>query len=59
MKGKIFPESSNIFQDQAKILFNYYQSMAEKIVQEEERIESIKNKLRAEGVSEEIIAKCF
>jgi len=39
MKGKIFPESSNIFQDQAKILFNYYQQMAEKIVQEEERIE--------------------
>lgn len=39
MKGKIFPESSNIYQDQAKILFNYYQSMAEIIVQEEERIE--------------------
>jgi len=39
MKGKIFPESSNIYQDQAKILFNYYQSMAEKIVKEEERIE--------------------
>jgi len=39
MKGKIFPESSNVYQDQAKILFNYYQSMAEKIVQEEERIE--------------------
>ena len=28
-------------------------------LKEEERIESIKNKLRAEGVSEEIIAKCF
>lgn len=39
MKGKIFTESSNVFQDQAKILFNYYQSVAEKIVQEEERIE--------------------
>jgi ASC-1-like (ASCH) protein len=39
MKGKIFPESSNIYQDQAKILFNYYQQMAEKIVYEEERIE--------------------
>lgn len=39
MKGKIFPESSNVYQDQAKILFNYYQSMAEKIVQEEERFE--------------------
>jgi hypothetical protein len=48
MKGKIFPESSNIFQDQAKILFNYYQSMAEKIVQEEERIEKEIAKLEEE-----------
>ncbi|MDO9255784.1 MAG: zinc ribbon domain-containing protein [Bacteroidales bacterium] len=39
MKGKIFAESSNVYQDQARILFNYYQQMAEKIVQEEERIE--------------------
>ena len=39
MTGKIFPESNNIYQDQAKILFNYYRQAAEKIVQEEERIE--------------------
>ena len=39
MKGKIFQESSNILEDQARILFSYYQQMAEKIVQEEERIE--------------------
>jgi ABC-type multidrug transport system fused ATPase/permease subunit len=39
MTGKIFPESSNIYQDQAKILFNYYSQAAEKIVQEEERVE--------------------
>jgi hypothetical protein len=39
MAGKIFPESSNIYQDQAKILFNYYSQAAEKIVAEEERIE--------------------
>jgi hypothetical protein len=39
MTGKIFPESSNIYQDQAKILFNYYRQAAEKIVAEEERIE--------------------
>ena len=39
MTGKIFSESSNIYQDQAKILFNYYRQAAEKIVQEEERIE--------------------
>ena len=39
MTGKIFPESNNVYQDQAKVLFNYYRQMAEKIVQEEERIE--------------------
>src|ERR1035437_2491705 len=48
MKGKIFPESNNIYQDQAKILFNYYQQMAEKIVQEEERIEKEIAKLQKE-----------
>ena len=48
MKGKIFPETSNIFQDQAKILFNYYQQMAEKVVQEEERIEKEIAKLEEE-----------
>lgn len=40
MSGKIFPGSSNIYQDEAKILFNYYKMAAEKIVSEEERIES-------------------
>lgn len=39
MTGKIFTESNNVYQDQARILFNYYQQMAERIVQEEERIE--------------------
>lgn len=39
MNGKIFPESGNIYQDQAKILFDYYQQAAERIVAEEERIE--------------------
>jgi hypothetical protein len=48
MKGKIFPETSNILQDQAKILFNYYQQMAEKIIQEEERIEKEIAKLEEE-----------
>lgn len=37
--GKIFPESGNVYQDQARILFNYYRQAAEKIVSEEERIE--------------------
>lgn len=39
MNGKIFPESDNVYQDQARILFNYYKQAAEKIVREEERIE--------------------
>ena len=32
MTGKIFNESSNIYQDQAKILFDYYKTAAETIV---------------------------
>lgn len=39
MTGKIFLESNNIYQDQAKILFNFYSQAAEKIVAEEERLE--------------------
>ena len=39
MTGKIFSESNNVYQDQAKILFNYYSQAAEKIVAEEERLE--------------------
>lgn len=37
--GKIFSDSSNIYQDQAKLLFNYYSQIAERIVQQEEAIE--------------------
>lgn len=37
--GKIFQESSNIYQDEAKVLYSYYQQAAERIVREEERIE--------------------
>lgn len=39
MAGKIFKDSNNIYQDQARILFDYYRQAAEKIVSEEERIE--------------------
>jgi hypothetical protein len=59
MKGKIFSESSNIFQDQSRILFNYYQSMAEKIVQEEERIEKEVAKLEEEKKMTEDILSSF
>ena len=37
--GKIFSESANVREDQARLLFNYYRSAAERIVKEEERIE--------------------
>lgn len=37
--GKIFSDSSNIYQDQARLLFNYYEQAAERIVQQEEAIE--------------------
>jgi hypothetical protein len=44
MQGKIFAESVNLYQDQAKILFNYYKKSAEKIVKEETDLEkSIEN----------------
>lgn len=39
MTGKVFPETSNIYQDQAKVLFDYYKAAAEKIVNEEMAIE--------------------
>ncbi|MES2063522.1 MAG: hypothetical protein V4456_16460 [Bacteroidota bacterium] len=39
MNGKIFAESDNLYQDQARILFDFYVKAAEKIVREEERIE--------------------
>lgn len=44
MAAKIFPDSANVWQDQAKVLFNYYRQCAERVVAEEERIEQeIKN----------------
>ena len=39
MQGKIFSDSMNLYQDQAKILFNYYRKAAEKIVKEETELE--------------------
>lgn len=44
MEGKIFNDSANIYQDQAKVLYEYYKSAAEKIVNEEKIYEDkIKN----------------
>lgn len=40
MEGKIFKDSANIYQDQAKVLYEYYKSAAERIVSEEKAIEA-------------------
>ena len=40
MTGKVFADSANIYQDQAQILFDYYKKAAEKIVTEENEINS-------------------
>lgn len=40
MNGKIFNASANLFQDQAKVLFDYYKQAAEKIVSEEKKYEN-------------------
>ena len=37
--GKVFPNSADIYQDQAQVLFDYYRQAAEKIVSEEMAIE--------------------
>jgi len=39
VQGKVFTESMNLRQDQARILFNYYRKAAEKIVKEEIELE--------------------
>ncbi len=60
MNGKIFPESSNIYQDQARILFNYYKMAADKIVSEEERIEAQISECEQErAVYEEKLSKTW
>lgn len=44
MEGKIFNDSANIYQDQARVIYEYYKSSAEKIVAEEKALEeNIKN----------------
>lgn len=39
MTGKVFPDSANIYEDEAKVLFDYYQRAAEKIISEEDAIQ--------------------
>ena len=46
--GKIFSDSSNIYQDQARLLFNYYEQAAERIVRQEEALEKQIKELEAD-----------
>lgn len=39
MSGKVFPESANVYEDQARVLFDYYRGVAERIVAQEEDLE--------------------
>jgi hypothetical protein len=39
MNGKIFAESANIYEDQAKVLFDYFRQTAELIVKQEQEME--------------------
>ncbi|MDP3437409.1 MAG: hypothetical protein Q8S04_09205 [Bacteroidales bacterium] len=48
MKGKIFKDSENVYQDQARILLDFYEKAAEKIVFEEKQIERRKSELEEE-----------
>lgn len=48
MTGKVFEDSADIYEDQAKVLFDYYQQAAEKIVFEETAIEQQINQTEQE-----------
>ncbi len=54
MTGKVFKESSNIYEDEAKVLFDYYKKAAEKIVEEEIDLENkIEQAINNKNTSEE------
>lgn len=60
MDGKIFADSANIWQDQAKVLFNYYRQAAERVVSEEEKVESQIAELQEERAAlEEKLSKAW
>ena len=52
--GKIFSESSNIYQDQARLLFNFYEQAAERIVRQEETIEQQIEELESDRAEVEL-----
>lgn len=52
--GKIFSDSSNIYQDQARLLFKFYEQAAERIVRQEEAIEKQIQELESDRAEVEL-----
>ena len=52
--GKIFKDSSNIYQDEARLLFNYYEQAAERIVRQEEQLENEISQLESDRAEVEL-----
>ena len=52
--GKIFSDSSNIYQDQARLLYAYYEQAARRIVQQEEAIEKQISQLEEDRAAVEL-----
>ena len=40
MKGKLFPDSICIYDDEAKAIYDYFSKVADKIISEEDRVNS-------------------
>ncbi len=53
--GKIFNDSSNIYQDQARLLFNFYEQAAERIVRQEETLEMQIQQLQSDREQVELL----
>ena len=41
MKGKLFPGSTSIYDDEAKVIYDYFSKAADKIISEEDRVNVI------------------
>ena len=57
MGGKVFSDSSNLQEDKARILFDYYKKAAQKIVAEERAIEEKDVAAKGEAEAKTVLAK--
>lgn len=51
MKGKVFESSMDVYQDQAKVLFDFYLNAAQKIIDQEDEFDKMCDELDSEVVS--------